>query len=96
MKLNKKLILFLLTAGVVLYLLNSKLTPESKDHGKGTWTVYGTNGCGWTRKQIEHMKSNNIPHKSIECDKETCNGISAYPTMKSPNGQIITGFKTVQ
>jgi len=96
MKINKRTLIFLAVAVVILYLLNSKLTPQSADHGKGTWAVYGTNGCGWTRKQIDHMKKNNIPHKYIDCDKENCKGISAYPTMKSPNGETITGFKPVQ
>lgn len=96
MKIDRKTIVAFAVVAVILYLLNSKLTPPSADHGNGTWAVYGTNGCGWTRKQLDHMKNNNIPHTYIDCDKEDCKGINAYPTMKSPNGQTITGFKQVQ
>jgi len=96
MKFDKKTILAFAVVAMILYLLNSKLASPSADNGNGTWVVYGTNGCGWTRKQIDYMKNNNIPHKYIECDKEDCKGISAYPTMKSPSGQTITGFKQVQ
>ena len=63
---------------------------------KGDWTVYGTMGCGWTRKQLEHMKKNNVSHTFVDCDKEgACPGMDAFPTMKSPNGEKIVGFKEV-
>jgi hypothetical protein len=59
------------------------------------WTVYGTMGCGWTRKQLEHMKSKGIPHTFVDCDKGGCDGMEAFPTMKSPQGEKIVGFKEV-
>ncbi len=37
----------------IMILLQTKKT--SSGGGKG-WTVYGTMGCGWTRKQLEYMK----------------------------------------
>jgi hypothetical protein len=39
----------------IMILLQTKKT--SSGGGKG-WTVYGTMGCGWTRKQLEYMKKN--------------------------------------
>lgn len=63
---------------------------------KGDWTVYGTMGCGWTRKQLDHMKKNGVSHTFVDCDKEgACPGMDAFPTMKSPNGEKIVGFKEV-
>jgi hypothetical protein len=96
MKLNTKTIFFLAVTLAVIYMINSKLTNEAPGEGNGTWAVYGTKSCGWTRKQLEHMEKNKIPHKFIDCDKENCNEISAYPTMKSPSGETITGFKQVR
>lgn len=62
----------------------------------GDWTVYGTMGCGWTRKQLEHMKKKGISHTFVDCDKEgACPGMDAFPTMKSPNGEKVVGFKEV-
>lgn len=63
---------------------------------KGDWTVYGTMGCSWTRKQLEHMKKKGISHTFVDCDEEgACPGMDAYPTMKSPNGEKVVGFKEV-
>ena len=77
---------------VVLYLLIKPKSPPSS----GDWTVYGTTGCSWTRKQLDHMKSNNIPHTFVDCDKESCDGMSGFPTLKDSNGKITTGFKQVR
>ena len=59
------------------------------------WTVYGTMGCGWTRKQLEHMKKSGKPHTFVDCDKEGCNGMDAYPTLVSPEGEKTVGYKEV-
>jgi hypothetical protein len=91
-KVNRKFIMYLVIAIGIMYLLTSK--PEK--YTPGQWTVYGTKGCGWTRKQLDYMKKKKIPHNFIDCDKQKCGKISAYPTMKDPNGKTITGFKQVQ
>ena len=102
MKLNGHIIGYGIMFVVVVILLNMVLTnkkPSSptsgpmKGSGSGSWTVYGTNGCGWTRKQLEVMKSKNIPHKFIDCDSENCAGMSAYPTLMGPDGEKTVGFK---
>jgi hypothetical protein len=59
------------------------------------WTVYGTNGCGWTRKQLAHLDKKGISYKYVECDKQKCNGISAFPTMKHSNGEVVEGFREI-
>jgi len=85
----------------ILILLNMVLAPKkgvesaavTESHAGPSWTVYGTNGCGWTRKQLEVMKSKNVPHKFIDCDKEDCKGADAFPTLVDPSGQKTVGFK---
>jgi hypothetical protein len=52
-------------------------------------------GCGWTRKQLEHMKKAGKPHKFVDCDKEDCKKVEAFPTIVAPNGEEHVGFKEV-
>jgi hypothetical protein len=81
---------------IILYLLNSILTSSPKKSpgaSTGSWTVYGTNGCGWTRKQLEVMDSKKIPHTFVDCDKEDCKGAEAFPTLVDSAGNKSVGFK---
>jgi len=58
------------------------------------WTIYGTMGCGWTRKQLEYMKKNGKPFKFIDCDNGgNCSDKSAFPTTITPDGEEVVGFK---
>jgi hypothetical protein len=59
------------------------------------WTIYGTMGCGWTRKQLEYMKKNGKPHRFVDCEKEGCSGMEAFPTLVSPNGEKIIGYSEI-
>jgi len=69
------------------YQIESDLTPLSK------WTVYGTNACGWTRKQLKEMDEKNVPYTYVDCDGGgTCAGISSFPTLKNSNGETKVGF----
>jgi len=52
-------------------------------------------GCGWTRKQLDHMKKNGKPHRFVDCDTEECSGMDAYPTLVGPNGEKIVGYSEV-
>lgn len=83
-------------AVVVLVVLNLMILQSM--HGKkgaGDWTVYGTMGCGWTRKQLEHMKKKGIAHTFVDCEGGACPGMDAFPTMVHKNGEKIVGFKEV-
>jgi hypothetical protein len=97
MKFNGHIIAYGLLAILILFLLNSVLLKKGGDSPKkdsgSSWTVYGTHGCGWTRKQLEVMKSKQIPHKFIDCDKEDCKGADAFPTLVDPTGNKSVGFK---
>jgi hypothetical protein len=59
------------------------------------WTVFGTMGCGWTRKQLDYMKKNGKPHEFVDCDEGGCDGMKAYPTLVSPDGEKTVGYNEV-
>ena len=86
-------------AFIVLLVINFMILQgldKAPVKGKGKdWTVYGTMGCGWTRKQLDHMKSKGISHTFVDCDKGGCDGMDAFPTLKSPQGETTVGFKEV-
>ena len=63
--------------------------------GEKDWTVYGTMGCGWTRKQLEYMKSKGVSHRFVDCDKGECPGMDAFPTMIHTSGEKVVGYKEV-
>ena len=77
---------------VIMILMRTERAPP-KDGKK--WTVYGTVGCGWTRKHLEYMNKKNIPHTFIDCDKESCAGMDAFPTLVDPNGKQLVGYNEV-
>lgn len=109
MKLNKNHVI-LGAVIFVLFLLNFWLTADSKNIGGdpstwgppssgtgGKWSVYGTTKCGWTNKQLEHMKSNGINHEFIDCskDRSKCKGMDGFPTLRhSGTGKEIVGYTT--
>jgi hypothetical protein len=77
---------------VVMILMRTERAPP-KDGKK--WTVYGTMGCGWTRKQLDYMKKNSIPHTFVDCDKESCAGMDAFPTLVDSTGEQTIGYTEV-
>jgi len=89
---NRRLILATVAFLVIVYLLNFRLTTKSSKH----WTVYGTNGCSWTRKQLKHMDDNNISYTYVNCDEQDCGSINAFPTLKDQSGKKVTGFTLVE
>jgi len=86
-------IVLLIINFMIFMSMNGSAAPGKKS--KGDWTVYGTMGCGWTRKQLDHMKSKGISHTFVDCDKGGCDGMDAFPTLKSPQGETTVGFKEV-
>ena len=103
MKMNMKKVkpMNLLLLGILAVCIYMAMTKKNGSKGKGNgtgkgkWTVYGTMGCGWTRKQLDHMKDKSIPHKFVDCDQNDCGNIKAFPTMKDPNGKTITGYSLI-
>jgi len=81
---------------IVLDLMILQSMNEKKKGGDKDWTVYGTMGCGWTRKQLDYMKNKGVSHSFVDCDKGgACPGMDAFPTMMHKNGEKIVGFKEV-
>ena len=74
----------------LLYRNTTKVSPGGKK-----WTVFGTMGCGWTRKQLDYMKKNGKSHTFVDCEKGGCDGMTAFPTLKHPNGETTVGYKEV-
>jgi hypothetical protein len=98
---NKHFIIYTILVLIILYFVNNLLTkkspaaPSSSGQSK-PWTVYGTTGCGWTRKQLEVMDSKKVKYNFVNCDEENCDGMSAYPTLLDPNGVKTVGFNNLE
>ena len=78
----------------IYIIMNLGKSAVNKTDGKG-WTIYGTMGCGWTRKQLEHMKKVGKPYTFVDCDKEDCGEMSAFPTIHDPDGKETVGFSEI-
>ena len=97
---NKHLIAYVVLVLIILFFANNVLTGSAKGAAAAAapgpkWTVYGTNGCGWTRKQLEVMDSKNVPYTFVDCDHEDCAGINAFPTLVKPTGEKLVGFNNL-
>ena len=56
------------------------------------WTVFGSMKCGWTRKQLDNMKSKQIPHEFVDCDQGKCPpDVKGFPTLRKGDKEIV-GF----
>ena len=86
-------ILALVIVIVAILLIKVCMKKSPKKAGDGGYTVYGTMGCGWTRKQLEYMKQSGTPFTFVDCDSEECAGITAFPTTVDPSGEQTVGFK---
>ena len=94
---NKHLVVYVILILIILYLVNGMLTTKSAAPAVAKpWTVYGTNGCGWTRKQLEVMDTKKVPYVFVDCDSEDCNGASAFPTLVDPDGKKTVGFNSLE
>lgn len=70
------------------------IDPDAKK--PGTWTVYGSDNCGWTLKQLAVFDSKGIPYNYVNCDKGDCSGTTAFPTLVDPNGVKTVGFNGLE
>lgn len=79
---------------VLIFLMSYKKTGYQSNGDE--WVVYGTMGCGWTRKQLDHLKENGVSYRFVECDKGGCpTDVKAYPTCQLPSGEMKVGFTSV-
>jgi hypothetical protein len=91
MRRQQKLVMIVVVA-TALFILFRNGAPVS--NGK-QWIVYGTMGCGWTLKQLDYMKKNGKSYRFVDCEKESCSGMDAFPTLVSPNGEKIVGYSEI-
>lgn len=91
---NRKTYIMIAAALLIIFFLNRRPASAKRAPGDG-WTVYGTMNCGWTRKQLDHMKSKQIPHTFVDCDKEDCGDMKAFPTLDDPTGKRTVGFSSI-
>ena len=92
---SRRTIVIAIIAIAIVYLLNVVLRARASvtvGAGDKVWTVYGTMSCGWTRKPLENLKSKNVPHKFVDCEKGGCDGKTAFPTLVSPSGEELVGY----
>ena len=92
------LALLLVLINIRIFMAMKKAQPAKAIKAKttdGEWTVYGSMGCGWTRKQLEYFKDKGKPYTFVDCDSEDCKGIEGFPTMVHSSGERVVGFKEV-
>lgn len=59
----------------------------------GALTVYGTENCGWTKKQLAYLQKKNIPFTFVNCDTGSCPSfVSGFPTLEH-DGVIKVGYQ---
>ena len=79
------LALIIVIIGVYYYYRTSR-------YHQGSWTVYGTDECGWTRKQLKEMDDKGVNYTYINCKDGGCGEIKSFPTLKSTDGEVKVGF----
>jgi hypothetical protein len=96
MRRQQKLIMIVVVAAALFILFrNVNVTVGASVSNGKQWTVYGTMGCGWTRKQLDYMKKNGKSYRFVDCEKGGCSGMQAFPTLVSPNGEKIVGYSEI-
>ena len=77
-------------------LLSPPSSPPSSPSTGNKWTVYGSQSCGWTVKQLKYMKENSISHDYIDCKKQkgACpEWVNGFPSLESPDGEQTSVYK---
>jgi hypothetical protein len=61
----------------------------------GALTVYGSDGCSWTRKQLAYLDDKHIAYRYVNCTSEQCpDFVKAFPTLDQ-DGKILVGFQKI-
>jgi hypothetical protein len=91
-----RLLALLLLINIYILSQTGKATVKATVEATGEeWTVYGTMGCGWTRKQLEYMEKVGKPFRFVDCEKEGCSGMDAFPTILHPSGEKTVGYNEI-
>ena len=69
---------------------------ENMDGSDGKWTIYGSDSCGWTLKQLAVCDNKGMAYDYINCgdpkNAGKCKGKKAFPTLVDPKGVTSVGF----
>ena len=96
MKFTRKKVILLAAMVVVVVILSSMQRSSRKQSGEVDYIVYGTDWCGYTVKQLKYLDKKGISHKYVNCEKEQCDGIKAFPQMtRTSDGETIRGYEEV-
>ncbi len=69
------------------------MSAVSAEAGEKKHTVYGSMSCGWTRKQLDHLKSKGKAYTFVDCTEGKCPPeVDGFPTTRTPSGEIVVGF----
>jgi hypothetical protein len=61
----------------------------------GNLNVYGSQNCGWTRKQIAYLEKKGIDYTFIDCDTDACpDFVTGFPTLDQ-DGKISLGYREI-
>jgi len=80
----------------IAFYFRPSLAAYKKKSPDQTLTLYGSDTCGWCKKQLAELDGYEINY--INCkehpDKCKVKGITAYPTWVLPDGSQLKGFQT--
>ena len=69
-----------------------KMFRVKSDLRAGALTVYGSPTCGWCKKQVAYLNSEQIPFDFVDCTTQVCpDFVTGYPTLDR-DGEITVGF----
>ena len=58
----------------------------------GKLTVYGSDGCSWTKKQLAYLNKKSMPFTYVNCDSDQCpKSVDSFPTLDI-DGKIKVGY----
>jgi hypothetical protein len=92
-----KMVGLVLIVVIAYYVFRRFVTNKYREEGvpvKSSWTVYGTDECGWTRKQLKEMDDKGVDYSYVNCKNGDCGDIKSYPTLKNDAGETKVGFTT--
>lgn len=96
MKFTRQRIILLTASVIVVVILSGMQRSSRKQSGDVEYIVYGTDWCGYTVKQLKYLDKKGISHKYVNCEKEQCSGIKAFPQMtRTSDGETIRGYSEV-
>ena len=58
----------------------------------GNLTVYGSDGCSWTKKQLAYLDKKGMPYTYVNCESGQCpKFVDGFPTLDI-DGKIKVGY----